>query len=146
VLGRGFRSPASVVNAQRYPEPPYAAGPQAAEAGATAMIDVSDGLLADLGHIARASGVGIDISTDAVRVDRKLVEVASALGADPLRWVLTGGEDHALAATFSSDAHIHSGWSRIGRVVKAPTDDAAVTVDGAPYGGDGAEAGWRHWR
>src|SRR5439155_22371826 len=51
VLGRGFRSPVTVVNAQRVPEPPYEAGPQAALAGATAMIDVSDGLLADLGHI-----------------------------------------------------------------------------------------------
>ena len=57
VLGRGFRSPRVLVEAYRRPEPPYAAGPVAADAGATAMIDVSDGLLADARHIADASGV-----------------------------------------------------------------------------------------
>ena len=45
------------------PEPPYGQGRVAADAGATAMTDVSDGLVADLGHIATASGVGIDLST-----------------------------------------------------------------------------------
>ena len=60
VLARGFRSPVAVVGAHRVPEPPYAAGPQAARAGATAMIDVSDGLLADLGHVAAASGVRVE--------------------------------------------------------------------------------------
>ena len=44
------------------PEPPYGQGRVAADAGATAMTDVSDGLLADLGHIAQASGVGVDVS------------------------------------------------------------------------------------
>ena len=63
VLSRGFRSPRVLVEAYRRPEPPYAAGPEAAEAGATSMIDVSDGLLADAGHLARASGVAIDVRT-----------------------------------------------------------------------------------
>ena len=49
VLGRGFRSPVQVVSAHRRPEPPYAEGPRAAELGASAMTDVSDGLVADLG-------------------------------------------------------------------------------------------------
>ena len=57
VLGRGFRSPRVVVEAHRMPQVSYGAGATAAAAGATAMIDVSDGLLADLGHIAAASGV-----------------------------------------------------------------------------------------
>src|SRR3954471_8318052 len=56
VLRRGFKSPAAAVDAHRRPTPPYAAGPAAAEAGATAMCDVSDGLLADVGHIATAGG------------------------------------------------------------------------------------------
>ncbi|MDQ0376796.1 thiamine-phosphate kinase [Amycolatopsis thermophila] len=139
-LGRGFRSPVAVVNAQRAPEPDYPAGPAAARAGATAMIDVSDGLLADLGHIAEASGVGIDVRTEQLEIDRKLVDVGTALGADPLTWVLTGGEDHALVATFPSFADLPAGWRRIGAVTVA---DSGVTVDGEQYHG---ETGWEHWR
>ena len=100
VLSRGFRSPAVVVGAYRVPEPPLAAGPVAAASGATSMIDVSDGLLADLGHIAQASGVAIDVKSVALQINPRLVEVASALGKNPLEWVLTGGDDHALVATF----------------------------------------------
>lgn len=144
VLGRGFRSPVTVVNAQRYPEPPYAAGPTAATAGATAMIDVSDGLLADLGHVAKASGVGFDVKTPGLRADQRLIEVASALGADPQHWVLTGGEDHALAATFPPNATLPQGWRQIGVAVEAPRAGPSVTVDGEPYPED--EAGWQHWR
>ena len=65
VLGRGFRSPRVLVEAYRRPEPPYDAGRVAAEAGATAMIDVSDGLLADARHVADASGVAIDVRRSA---------------------------------------------------------------------------------
>jgi thiamine-monophosphate kinase len=140
VLGRGFRSPIGVVNAQRSPQPPYEAGPAAAFAGATAMIDVSDGLLADLGHLARASDVGLDVHTERLHLDSKLVDVGQALGADPMRWVLTGGEDHALAATFPSFADLPEGWTRIGSVL---LPDTGVTVDGEPYEHDG---GWEHWR
>ena len=84
VLGRGFRSPGVLVDAQRTPQPPYAAGPAAARAGATSMIDVSDGLLADLGHVARASGVVIALDREAFGIPYRLGEIASALGADPL--------------------------------------------------------------
>ena len=139
VLGRGFRSPVTVVNAQRVPEPPYEAGPQAALAGATAMIDVSDGLLADLGHIAAASNVAIDVQTNLLAVHQKLVDVGSALGAEPRHWVLTGGEDHALAATFPDPRAVPEGWVTIGTVTRGH----AVTVDGKPYE---APTGWQHWR
>jgi thiamine-monophosphate kinase len=139
VLGRGFRSPVQVVGAYRVPEPPYAAGPQAAAAGATAMMDVSDGLLADLAHICEASNVAIDVRTDLVEVPQRLIDVATALGADPLHWVLTGGEDHALAATFAEPAAVPEGWRTIGTVTRG----SAVTVDGGPYEGG---AGWQHFR
>ncbi|GLZ41718.1 thiamine-phosphate kinase [Actinokineospora sp. NBRC 105648] len=139
VLGRGFRSPVSVVGAHRAPEPPYPAGPQAADAGATAMIDVSDGLLADLGHIGTASNVAIDIRGDLIEVHQRLVDVAAALGGDPRHWVLTGGEDHALAATFPDPAGVPDGWRTIGTVTRGN----GVTVDGVPYTG---AAGWQHWR
>jgi thiamine-monophosphate kinase len=139
VLGRGFRSPVAVVGAQRVPEPPYAAGPEAAIAGATAMIDISDGLLADLGHIAEASGVGIDVRMGMIEVHHRLVDCASALGADAAHWVLTGGEDHALAATFPDGAVLPEGWVVIGGVRRS----GGVTVDSRPYE---RPAGWEHWR
>ncbi|OXM63816.1 thiamine-phosphate kinase [Amycolatopsis vastitatis] len=140
VLGRGFRSPVGVVNAQRCPEPPYEAGPRAALAGATAMIDVSDGLLADLGHIGEASGVGIDIRTADLDIPARLTEVGAALGADPLDWVLTGGEDHALVATFPPFTELPDGWRTIGVATMA---DSGITVDGKPFSREG---GWTHWR
>ena len=138
VLARGFRSPVAVVSAHRVPEPPYAAGPQAADAGATAMIDVSDGLLADLGHVARASGVRIDVRTAALVVPDRLVDVGAALGIDPMHWLLTGGEDHALAATFPGD--VPEGWRAIGTVVDGEPE---VLVDGRRY--DGGPGGWDHF-
>ncbi|MFU8871134.1 thiamine-phosphate kinase [Micromonospora sp. SL4-19] len=139
VLSRGFRTPRLLVEAYRRPEVPYAAGPEAARHGATAMIDVSDGLLADLGHVARASGVGIDLTRDAFEVPRQMRDAAQALGVDPYSWILAGGEDHALAATFPATAALPEGWRPVGRVAEGD----GVTVDGAAYEGP---AGWDHFR
>ena len=139
VLSRGFRSPAAVVGAHRVPEPPYAAGPEAARAGATAMVDVSDGLLADLGHVARASEVLVDVRSAAFEVPARIADVGRALGVDPLHWVLTGGEDHALAATFPDPPP--PGWTVVGHVREGP---AEVLVDGRVY--DGGPEGWDHFR
>jgi len=129
-----------LVEAYKRPEPPYGAGAEAAAAGATAMIDVSDGLLADLGHIGEASGVGIDVRTADLDIPARLTEVGAALGADPLDWVLTGGEDHALAATFPPFTELPDGWRVIGVVTMA---ESGITVDGKPFS---REAGWTHWR
>ena len=137
VLGRGFRSPRAVVDAQRVPEVPYGQGVVAARAGATAMIDVSDGLLADLGHVAAASGVSINVHRAALEVPDVLQSVAAATGTDPYTLVLTGGEDHALAATFDVAAAVPPGWRVLGKVAPAPTDGPAVVVDGVPYEGPG---------
>ncbi len=134
VLRRGFTSPIAAVTAHRRPTPPYAAGPAAADAGATAMCDVSDGLLADAGHLATASGVVLDV--DRAALVRTMLEppgpmqqVASALGADPLAWVLTGGEDHALLATFPPGAVLPEGWAVVGEVREG---GPGVTVSGEP--------------
>jgi thiamine-monophosphate kinase len=137
VLRRGFSSPLAAVRAHRRPAPPYAAGPAAADAGATAMCDVSDGLLADAGHLAEASGVVVDIdrrALAAVTVDLPgpLPQVGAALGVDPLAWVLTGGEDHALLATFPAGATLPEGWAAIGSVRAAGDGGPGVRVDGRP--------------
>ncbi|TDB74244.1 thiamine-phosphate kinase [Micromonospora sp. KC721] len=139
VLSRGFRTPRLLVEAYRRPEVPYPAGPQAARLGATAMIDVSDGLLADLGHVAAASGVGIDVRRDAFEVPRQMRDAAQALGVDPYSWILAGGDDHALAATFPPAVALPAPWRPIGRVVPG----TGVTVDGTGYDGP---TGWDHFR
>ena len=141
-LSRGFRSPRAVVDAHRVPTPPYTAGPQAAEAGATSLIDVSDGLLADLGHIARGSGVVIDLDTTTFPISEWVATVADALGTEPLRYVLTGGDDYALVGSFSGD--VPEGWTRIGAARQPEAgEEPVVLVDGAPYEG---APGHQHFR
>jgi thiamine-monophosphate kinase len=143
VLGRGFRSPRALVDAYRRPEPPYDAGPLAAAAGATSMIDVSDGLLAEAGHLARASRVAIDVRTEALAIPEALASVGSALGIDPLRLILSGGDDHALLATFPPEVALPDGWQQIGAVLAGEgAAGEGVTVDGAAYDGP---AGWTHF-
>ncbi|HEY3531015.1 MAG TPA: thiamine-phosphate kinase [Nocardioides sp.] len=137
VLGRGFRSPRVLVEAYRRPEPPYDAGRVAADAGATSMIDVSDGLLADAGHLGEESGVAIDVRRDAFDVPEPLQAVAAATGADPISFILGGGEDHSLLATFPS-ADVPDGWTVIGSV----SEGSGVTVDGGEYEGP---TGWTHF-
>ena len=138
VLGRGFRSPRAVVEAQRVPQVPYGAGAVAAKAGATAMVDVSDGLVADLGHVAVASGVVVDLRREAFELHEPLQAVAAATGADPYALLLTGGEDHALAATFPDAGVVPGGWRVVGAVsASSPDVPAQVLVDGAPWGSGG---------
>jgi thiamine-monophosphate kinase len=139
VLSRGFRSPRLLVEAYRRPVVPYPAGPQAARLGATAMIDVSDGLLADLGHVATASGVAIDLRRDAFDLPTPMRDAANALGVDPYQWILGGGEDHALAAAFPPTVALPPEWRVVGRVAAGE----GVTVDGRPYTGP---RGWEHFR
>jgi thiamine-monophosphate kinase len=159
-----------LVAAHLRPAPAYDAGPEAALLGATAMIDISDGLVADLGHVAAASGVWIDIDSSALALGGPLAKAAAAVTANASRlsrtegadspaslareWALTGGEDHSLAATFPPSAALPARWRVIGAVhpPRAPATDAAgdtpapagvVTVDGEPYHGRG---GWEHFR
>ncbi|MDQ1578289.1 MAG: thiamine-monophosphate kinase [Microbacteriaceae bacterium] len=112
--------------AQLAPRPPIAAGQVAALAGATAMLDLSDGLAIDAARLARASSVRLDFDS-------------AALGPDPLL-ALGGGEDHSLLASFPASVPLPVGFRRIGVVV----DGAGISLDGEPYdaGGWDPYTGW----
>jgi thiamine-monophosphate kinase len=140
VLSRGFRSPRLLVEAYRRPDVPYHCGPQAVELGATSMIDVSDGLVADLGHLAEESRVAIDVRSEAFDVPVQMRDAAGALGVAPATWLFTGGDDHPLVATFPSGTPLTLDWMEIGSV----TAGSGVTVDGRPWQ-DGL-VGWDHFR
>jgi len=142
----------ALVAAHLRPDPPLAAGPVAADTGATAMMDVSDGLLRDAGRMARASGVVLDLDPAALVTDRdRLRAAASALedaaGTTPDDrvggWVLSGGEDHALLVTFPADVQLPDGFRVIGTVRPADGDRAGVRVDGAVAH---RATGWDHFR
>ena len=126
----------------RRPQPPVSAGAAAARAGATAMMDVSDGLLRDAGRLAAASGVHLDLDPAVLAGDcSALADLAQLCGADPLAWVLTGGEDHGLLATFGPDQDLPAPFRRIGTV----TDGSGpVTYGGSAPSVSGT--GWDHFR
>jgi len=86
-----------LLRAHLEPRPQVALGLLLAGEGlARAMIDVSDGLLQDLGHICRESGVGADIDPGRLPLSAALQQAAAAAGVDPLELALRGGEDYVL--------------------------------------------------
>ena len=166
-----------LISAHRRPAPPYQAGPEAAALGVTSMIDISDGLVADLGHVAMASGVQVRLRSAALAAEpvasrgqlaaaARLLAARSADAGEPgaapamapagdsaqaasarrepawpgwLRWVLAGGDDHALAATFPADIVLPPGWTLVGEIA----DGCGVRVDGRKWSEMG---GWEHFR
>ena len=131
--GRGHAAP-DLVTAHRRPEPPLHAGPEAARAGATAMLDLSDGLVRDGLRVARASGVRLDLSGLALADD---VAALEPFVGQPDAWecVLGGGEEHSLLATFPDAPP--PGWQVIGRVCRGE----GLTLDGEPT----PVRGWDHF-
>ena len=125
------------VNVQRRPNPPIQAGIDAANAGATSMLDLSDGLAKDAHRVARASGVTIAI--DRVQLsgfEAMLEEPAMRIGANAMDWIIGGGEDHSLLATFAPDAVMPRAFKPIGRVIARA--ESEVMLDGSPL----QESGW----
>lgn len=125
-----------LVAAHRHPVAPIAQGPVAARAGASAMIDISDGLLRDGDRVGRASSVLLDLSADSLAW--YAAELESEVSADDaLECVLTGGEEHSLLACFPADATLPDGW----RVVGMVRPGLGVALDGVAV----APAGWDHF-
>lgn len=132
-----------LLRAHRRPSPPLAVGVALAELGASAMCDVSDGLVLDAGSLAHASHVVLELDPDAVArtsEDAEWRDVAGLAGSDPRGWLLGGGEDHALLATVPTeavDAAREAGAVVIGRVRHAGPQEPGDVVDpsGVPLSG-----------
>ena len=107
-----------LVNIQLRPQPPITAGVLANKAGATSMLDISEGLAKDASRIAEASGVTIQIVSSALQGFVAVLELAAMrLEVDSSNWVLFGGEDHSLLATFPEGVEIPREFKPIGRVI-----------------------------
>lgn len=119
------------------PRPIIGAGLEAALRGATAMMDISDGLLRDATRIARASDVSLEIASGLVPVHLAAVAAAKQLGRDALPWALAGGEDHHMLATFAASGAVPEGWTVIGEV----RPGSGVLLDGNVPG----RLGWDHF-
>ncbi|MFT3661723.1 MAG: thiamine-phosphate kinase [Gordonia sp. (in: high G+C Gram-positive bacteria)] len=119
---------ADLVADYRLPRPDLSQGPRAAEAGAHAMTDVSDGLVEEIITMAGASGLVVDVVSEAVPRPPLLDDAARVLGVDPIRWALTGGEDHQLLGAFPP-GRVPDGWIEIGTCLKpgfmSPSSEAS---------------------
>jgi len=137
------------------PEPRLAEGRLLAASGRVrAMIDVSDGLMGDLGHLCQASGVGAVLYADAVPVDPACEAVARAIHRDPLEWALCGGEDYELLAAVDPGgfADITQAFQEaratpcrvIGRIVPREEGIRCVRSNGTAVAGP--DHAWDHFR
>jgi thiamine-monophosphate kinase len=128
--------------AHRRPEPALAVGLRLARGGATAMIDVSDGLAGDALHLAEASGVGVEVHEATVPLAPGVAEAAGLLGRDALELALGGGEDFVLAAALPRTADI-GGVLDCGRFTPDPAVRVRIGRDGPrPLSG----LAWDHFR
>lgn len=149
----------TLVDRQCRPRPPLASGPLAAAAGATAAMDISDGLVRDAGRMAKSSGVVINVESTSLQfildwMQHEGLDLGSAaklLSQEPMDWVLGGGEDHGLLATFPPDAALPPGFMRVGRVAHERSGQEPgqrISLDGQPYSsgsGAGSRQGFDHF-
>ena len=123
-----------------------------ARSGATAMMDLSDGLTKDLSRLCEASGVGARLHVGAVPIDEALASGASALGVEPLTLALSGGEDYELLATMPADAVQGAGSRlsedfgvRLSDVGEITQERGLLAVDADGRASALPPAGWDHF-
>ena len=136
----------SAMRRQAAPEPEVELGPQLAAAGASACIDVSDGLSTDLNRICRASGCGAVVEWARVPRFPDIESLGFSLGVDPVRAVLHGGEELALLFTSRRteselSAALRRPVYRIGRM----TEGARVTLEKEDGESELRAEGWDHF-
>ena len=129
-----------LVEAQLAPVSPIGLGVQAALAGATAMLDVSDGLVLDARRLAVASGCAVRLDPAAIaREARALNDLDAVVSDHASHFVLAGGEDHALLATFPPGVDLPEGFRRLGEIVDEGAAAGPVLLGDTPYS---ARGGW----
>lgn len=125
------RSVRRLVDAQCRPVPPLASGPRAAVAGASAMMDISDGLIRDAGRLAKASQVNLELDASVLKSFAGRLDAAAEItGINPMTWVLHGGEDFGVLASFPKDTEIPEEFTVIGIAKPRNGRRAVVKVDG----------------
>jgi thiamine-monophosphate kinase len=130
-----------------YPRPRLEEGRKAVELGATAAIDISDGLLRDLGHICEESGVGAEVLLDQIPISDAAAGVARELGEDVAGAALFGGEDYELVLVADADGadalRAELGLSAIGRIT-AGEGVRVLDKTGRPAGN--GRIGYEHFK
>jgi len=130
----------ALVDRHLHPTPRLALGRALAAAGATAMIDLSDGLATDGRHVAAASGVGLVVELERLPVPPGIDGVAAALGVSAGELAATAGEDFELCACLPPGAPVPDGATVVGRVVDGPTGTVTFrTADGETVALEGFE-------
>ena len=138
ILERGLDRPKYVVQAHLNPK---LVAPIKLMEVASAMSDISDGLVSDARNVARASKVDLNFDTNALEASpdfKDLGELATELGVDVYDWILSGGEDHFFIATVPEKYADKNLGIQVGKVVAG---SGLITIDGVQT----QRAGYQHF-